>query len=377
MAIYIGIFSVSALLFALSEQLSNKNVKSICVFFAILLPVTLAGCRASSIGTDVMIYGKWDFVSAGSSDSFVQYFSTRKYALLAEPLYQLLVYTLSQIFSNYHWGLFTYNLLAVSFAYAGMKRCKKLFNTPLWLGMLLYYFSMYNTSLNLMRQSIAISIVFFAATFLLEERYKTFFLLVVLGMGFHTSALFGFAFLPIYFISAQKRNKCTWKKIFHFGILITTICVVFFASGIAVNWLVSHGIIRAVYLTYFYGGENAISRISFEAILVYGAYLVLHLLHHKYLDQRGMESLFFAAASAIILFSRFGQIVSIYFPRISLYFMPLQAVDMASIINCYRTDSRKIWAIFIVTCFFASWFAIFVYKGNAETVPYIFDVSRN
>lgn len=175
MIIYLVVFVLSAIFFSYSEYCCRRREKIVCILIGIMLPAILAGCRGASIGTDVQVYGIWHYKTACVADHFMQYFSSVRNSLFSELLYHFLVYGLSRFFSNYHWGLFAYSLLTISFTYAGMNQYKKQMNTPLWLGMLLYYFAFYNTTLNAMRQSIAVSIVFFASAFLFEKDIQRFF----------------------------------------------------------------------------------------------------------------------------------------------------------------------------------------------------------
>lgn len=80
----------------------------------------------------------------------------------------------------------------------------------MWLVMLLYYFSMYNVSLNIMRQTIAVSFVTLAVTYLFDKQYKPYFVLMVIAFAMHSSAILGFGIFPMYLF--YKINLAQVKK---------------------------------------------------------------------------------------------------------------------------------------------------------------------
>lgn len=375
MAIYLLCFSASAFLIACSERTDKGIYKNALVCLAILLPAVLAGCRDSSIGSDVVGYGMRNYNMAYRSDSFSEYFNVYVTSVLSEPAYHFIVYIFSRFSENYHIGLFVYNLIFLLFAYAGMRRYKKILDTPIWIGMLLYYLALYNISLNIMRQSIAVSIIFFASSYLFENKYIKFILYVIIAMAFHSSGLIGFLFLPMYLIMNQDRGIKESKQIVQAIVFIMIVCIVLAVGSKLVEWLVASGIIRTNYLNYLSSGAYASHRISVVSVLLYLLYVLIYLMHYRRINRRKQYSLFFFMFSCLMLISMFGSLVSNYISRVSYYFMPLQMLSFANITNCYSIKSKKVWVTAIVLYSFIVWFVIFVYRGNHETVPYIFNPS--
>ena len=125
------------------------------------MPVALiAGVRDDGIGTDVLVYGK---------DCFLDVYHSRWYSEIdlvwmvrMEPGYLLLNYVVSRFTDSYN--VFFGILMAVQMFFV-MKALLVFKNRmPVWLALLVYYFSYYNISLNQMRQSAACAIVLFACT---------------------------------------------------------------------------------------------------------------------------------------------------------------------------------------------------------------------
>lgn len=385
MFIYLFVFFLSALMFYFTSKIKNKTFKFILTTMAIMLPAVLAGCRASSVGTDVTTYGIKHFMNAANSDSYTYYFQNYSKNILSEPLYHMLVYILSKIFDNYHWALFFYEFITIIFAYLGIKRCNTIFNTPIWLGMLLYYLAMFNVSLNLMRQSIAVSIVFLAVTYLFESEYFKYVFFCCLAVGFHTSAIISIIFLPLFLILRQEKKVSFKKRVFQVSILLLLIVFVILFGSKIIKIIVSAGIIRSDYLNYLSSGLFKSNRISYVSILTYFIYVALYIIHYKFLKKdifhnfkfQKHQRLFFLMISFFILFTMFGSLISTFISRLCFYFFPLQIVSMANILYCYSKKSKIIWIVTIVSYSLLVWFIVFVIKGDNATVPYVFDVSNN
>ena len=196
--IYIAVFLVSCIFFWLSEKCKSGFSKNFFAVIAILVPCILAGMRADTIGTDVKVYVEPLYNAAKQSTSFFSYMNQRwfyiwryKYVYDFEIGFILLVYLIEKIGGSIGLVLFFIHILVLSPIYLGLKRINKRY--PIWLGMLVFYMLFYNTSLNMMRQWIAMSILFYGLCYLLEHKKKKYFIVVIAACLFHTSALVGFA----------------------------------------------------------------------------------------------------------------------------------------------------------------------------------------
>lgn len=369
--IYILIFLASSFLLYLAEKKCNRHLSKILVIFGVLLPAVLAGLRDSGIGTDVEVYGVYAYNQAFNSTSFWGYFSN---ASTSEIGYYFLTYMVSRFFKDYHWGLFAYSLFTQLFVYSGFSRYKKQMNTQVWFGMLLYYFTLYNYSLNLMRQSIAFAIVFYASSFLMEKKYKSFVLLIVLSMLFHTSALVGFVLLPMYLILQQGRNINEKKQIVQGIVFIVVLVFVLISMNQIIQKLVNLGLVRETYLLYLSGGKYSVSSGSVSIFLIFPdlVFIVLTILNYKRLEKRNCNALLFLMISLIVIISDFIPLYARYMERIGFYFIPLQLVNVDNMSFCVAKKSRKIWYVLILIMLGVVWYREFIVLGYAETYPYKF-----
>ena len=248
--IYIAVFALSSFIFWKAEKDKDKYKKKMLVFLGFILPVILAGLRADSVGTDVEVYGKWAYNQAILTDSFKIYYQARTESILGDIGYYFLTYVSAKIFPNYHIGLFIYSMIIQLFLYLGLKKYHRIFNTPVWLGMLLYYVTLYNYSLNLLRQSIAIVIIFYGSAYIFEKKYWKFILFLILATLFHSSAFIAVVMLPMYALLKHGGNNSLKKQFFRGSIFVIGLMFVLYEISNILQTLVTMGIVRSNYSSY-------------------------------------------------------------------------------------------------------------------------------
>lgn len=372
MYIYLAAFGVSSMMFYLSSTSEHKNRRNYWAVIGILVLAVLAGLRDASVGTDVNVYGRRLYMQALNSSSFISYYTSHVTSLLSESGYYLLTYCLSLFFKDYHWGLFVYQLLPLIFVYLGMKRCERLFNTPVWLGMLLYDLMLYNYSLNIIRQCIAVGFVFYGTTFLFEKRYKPYVILVFLAMTFHTMGIIGFTILPMYLILQQGSSISKRKQIERGTIFIFLLFAILISGSQIVSFLVNRGVLREFYLQYLSGGMYSGSKtgVPWKIVIGHIIYTLVLVLYKRFTDIRGGESIFFIMSSIIVGIASVAVGYIQYIDRLNFFFVPLQIVGLANIYNCNRP--KGLYAFLIAGFALVLWYYAIVMKGSGETIPYKF-----
>lgn len=90
--------------------------------------------------------------------------------------------------------------------------------------MMFFYLTLYYPqSLNIMRQYVAVAVVFWAFDFVFEKKYKRYIVMVLIAACFHASSLLAIVFFPIHYYMT---NRNLIKKIsFSFSILILLLFV--------------------------------------------------------------------------------------------------------------------------------------------------------
>ena len=222
--VYILVFVLSALLFFAADN-TKKVLKYLCICLGIALPCVLAACRDLTVGTDITVYLTQQYRDAEVSNIFtyIQRFSDQPLGFL------LTIYISANFFHNIHGCMAIIELIILLCTYKAIYfySYKKTA-----LPMLFGYFSLFAYSLNIMKQMIAVSIVFLASTYLCKYQYRRYVFFVLLAYTMHQTAIIGFILYPIFKI-VQNKNRVTQsgkKLILYTASIIFVFCIYFFQS---------------------------------------------------------------------------------------------------------------------------------------------------
>lgn len=195
--------------FVLGARIKAKSINAIFVGMAVIIPCFFAAVRDSSIGFDISIYGNPAFETAlhsSSLSSFMRAFGT------LEPLYMCLTYVCAKL-GNIYIYYFTLQFLVICPIWLSLRRVNK--GKYVWLGLFIYLCWMYGFSLNIMRQSIAISITLYGYRFIQERKPIKFLLAVLIAMGFHSTAIMACAVYAInVLVVCEDRDTSYWRRKF-------------------------------------------------------------------------------------------------------------------------------------------------------------------
>ncbi len=376
--IYIVIFACSMLCFYASEKAENKYLKALCAALGILLPSILAGLRSSSVGTDVRIYGKYAYNEAVRSDSFFTYYGEFSDSLLGDLGYYLITYIAAKITPHYHFGLFIYSLIPITCVYLGIRKFNLKQGTSIWLFMGLYYLSLYNQSLNLLRQSIAIGVLFYAfAEFAVGKKIRSV-LLWILAVLFHSSALIGLGIFVLYAYFRQRPGDRwytgIWKTILFAAVFLGFLVVL----PMLLRQLVEIGLVRENYLMYLdEDGYKISGYVDWINLVSHFATSLAILIFFKPLYDRHMNPLFYLMMSLLMILADYAPLVTMYADRIGFYLIPISLVALANTKNCLRRWTGLVWSWLLLVIFLYQWINGIVIQGFHETVPYEFSWQDN
>lgn len=235
-----------------------------------------------------------------------------------------------------------------------------------WLSIFLYFtFCFYQTALNLTPSSFVSYFMFLSYPFIKQRRLIPFLLFVLIGMSFHTSAIF---FLPLYFLYQIKINKKTISLFIGSGILGTIL------YSTLLPFILKF--IPAKYSVYI-DGSNIIKQISVE-LLVFAVQLIAILLclfimnrkeRNEFAYKNGIicwsflyESILYILATQASMFSRGAFLLSPY----TIIMIP----ELISGISDLR--KRKLLTIEIVVFSIAIYIARVMINNVGTTMPYKF-----
>lgn len=368
---YLSVFLLSSALLAFADKV-KKNQRSIFVIFALLLPCLLAGYRADFIGTDTEAYLMPTIRAAMDARSFGDYLESswfRIWRYLYVGSFELgftsVVYIITKVLGPI-WAKVIIQMLIVAPVYFSIKKYGKY---PSWLGMLVFYLTTYNSTLNLIRQSIAMSFVLLGTIYFLEKSKRGFLASLLVAISFHrTGVVLIVIALLIHFV---KSNSSYNDK----GVIASELRKTWLVVGIAIAALFSLTyviqILRLVGLSSYtnYLGEG------FRFVLNQSVFrlpiLLLIFCNWRKWNQNERNARIFLLMFILTLLCWQLTSVNIYSGRISYYFSSVEVLSYPSL--CYtlvNKNNRLLMIVCLIVFLFAYWWIFYVYYGIDATFPY-------
>lgn len=363
-----------------SRYYKKKNIYRVFSIIAVIFPCILAACRDSTIGTDVGIYGDIIFNNSLKM-KFSEFIVYRK----ADYLYLLVVYLCSHTIGTLQFQYFVLQALTIVPFYSSLQRRES--RRYAWVGMAVYYLVLFPYSLNLMRQSIAIALLFWGFKFIEQRNLFKYVFAVLVSTLFHTTAIVGVVVYPIVILmNADTRDITTWnlypKYKNSFWIKIA------YRYGKFISWIIILTTIflltqfsRVITILYTFNSENyshfynqllpSKTPIIVEYVVLMFPIFAIYLLQKKYYDcvNGEIRSLFTLSAMGMILYQAAKISAETY--RVSLYFnifLPLFVVEL--LMYTRKAEKRLFRIILILICLIAFWYKFFVIELWCQIFPY-------
>lgn len=370
MWVYIIGFIISLFLFYYAEKrkFSGQEAKT-CIFFAILIPCLIAGLRSKAIGTDLETYVEPLFQAAERSKTLRAYLDTGyslrgwDYTAVAdfEIGFTLLIFGIQKLFGDMQVLLFVIQALTIIPIYLGLRAFGK--TQPVWLGMAVYFLMFFNYSLNMMRQWIAMAWLFYAFHFLMQDKYRKYFIVLAFALLFHATAILGLAIVAIYRLVARENSYGkTVKALMLCGIGVASI----FSLEMLTELLKLLGLNYGSYLS---GSVTFMPNQIFYRLPI----LLLMILQWKRFKKTNVYARFYLLMVIFDLLT--SQLTSIYShsARIGVYFSEYYMLAYPALhMTSARKYNRKVVMWFTLAYLCVYWWFIYVYGGTSETVPYQF-----
>lgn len=371
MAVYIFSFTISGLLFFLSEKVVVKQRKMVALC-ALIVPCLIAGLRSSTIGTDIKTYLLPMTKAALNAGSFEEYWNTSwwwLYKYIGVSEYELgfgiTVYIIAHIFGSIHAVQFVIQALTIVPIYLACKKLQKIRNFPVWLFMLVYFSLMFNMSLNLMRQSIGVSFILLAYSYLVNNERKKCVILTMVATFFHISSLLGIVvFLVHEYANSNIKSHCKSYQSYYPKMLIIIFggLSVIVGVGIVADLLSTVGLGR--YVSYISGQLEFLP----NQLIVRVPVFALLLFSWRILKDKFDGIFLFSMLWFDLVCSQFAS-TSSFGGRISICFMVFELITMPSI---YVASKRnKLILAIIITYLGFYWWYYYVFIGKGMTVPYV------
>lgn len=369
---YLGVFFLSTVLLAVSDKI-KKNQRLFFIILALILPGILAAFRANTIGTDTESYLVPTINAAFNSQSFSEYLGSRwfriwRYLYVSnfEIGFSTVIYVTTKILGAI-WAKFVIEMLIIVPVYLSIKKYAKY---PSWLGMLVFYLTAYNTTLNLVRQSIAMSFVLLGVMYLFEKKRKAFIICLITSMLFHQTGvvLVVIAMLMKFIKDHGDVNESTIIKYELSKISIIAIVAVgaLFSLGFIIQILKFVGL--ASYTAYLGDGFHFVINQSIFRLPI----LLLIFVNWRIWNRYESNSRIFLAMFILTLLCWQLTSVNIYAGRISYYFSIIEVLTFPSLCYSHSNKNFRFFMIsYLIIFLLCYWWIFYVYYGIDATVPYI------
>ncbi len=217
LVIYIFVYAFSTMLFSFYKN-RNTALRYLCVFLAVLIPAVFAGARYH-VGTDYKVYDR-NFTYIRSiplksvilNDTALQ---STEYGFLV--LTKLLTYLGSNKVVFGFLAFIMSGLVAVSLV-------KEYRGSYISAGYFMYLMIYFTTSFNIVRQGLALAIVFWGYKYIFKHQFGKYVLVICIAALFHYST---FIALPAYFFWNHKRNRAMDRSKFSVVLIVASFLVIF------------------------------------------------------------------------------------------------------------------------------------------------------
>lgn len=369
--IYI-VFFVLSCLYLHSQRLSHRRVimgrvayrNNRTSTFAMIMVVVafslLAGLRDISIGSDTINYPHMAYEYAEGETDYAYYLELLAfYVYMNEVGYGTLVYICAHLFPHFNAMLFVSALIINGGYMYFLNYHSKKYNLSIWLPWLFFCCMMFPNTMNLAKQSMAISLGLIAYVKWDQGFNKTAILFWVLAMTCHFTSIT----MLVYVFERIIKKK--WLRYSFIGILLLTVLGNHFFITKVLTTIPLLGRF-AVYL------ENDDGNVAmFDLLYSLLIYSVLYLFckprkrYKRFIPQ--YNSLMYLMA-LYILFLLFNGI-SAQAGRMGMYIMPMMFVYVPLFIQQSKVCRRYKPILAFSLIFY--WFFLVVHQGATETYPYV------
>nr|WP_275668133.1 EpsG family protein [Pediococcus pentosaceus] len=362
----------------IAEFLKNRTLQNLIRFASILPMAVIAGLRNNTIGTDISNYGLINFESATHFNNFFEYLKYIKSINGVEIGYSLLNFVVSRFTNSVNWFFFVLNLLTILFVFLALSgnQERKYFT----IGMILYYLIFWDISLNVMRQSLAVTMVFYGTVlFINSGKIKTFVVIVLAASLIHQTAIIALLIPVIYWISIRN------NKNMNYVIFITISVLVYYVmapnSNLITKMMESIPLFGKYYSIFLNSGISYVttgSGMSIKTIIIRTFPMLISLIwlirsknSNKYIDK---NKSFFTFILMISVAFEFVNINSGVFARLGMYFSIIQILIYLKLSSTVKLTSMRLFLVGFLILYLMVVAYVRVTSGYGQIYPYTSDL---
>lgn len=317
---------------------SKKIGKTVFLWLCFIELTFIAGFRAWDIGNDTLPYIR-TFVRGGEGSYM-------------EKGYLLYNQLLALFTSNPQILLLTNALLINRTICQFIKKYSSVVLFPILLFVLLFF----GSTLNIMRQFLALSIILYALPFVIQRKFVPFAICCLLASSFHTSSLVALGLYWLYTL------KFKWKYII-LALVGTVLCA----------WLLAPILNKIIIATDRYTyvanllAEDSLKMASFfklgiDISVFIFCYFSYRIYGNKFSVSAVLPPRFLLWCSFITCCLQIVSIRATTLDRIPIYFSIFSLISIPMFVHCYPKKARLLLAFFIFLCFVLYKSMVFVYR---------------
>ena len=374
--LYLFIFIISIIFIYLGNKYeTNRKISFLFYGIGLLIPCFLAAIRDYSIGTDTDVYVLNIFKAATNNNKGLIDFYFHPYSGVKELLYIVLTYISAKAFcGNIFFFFFFSELLVILPIFIAIKRMERDNPNSIMLGMAIFYLFLYNMSLNIARQSIALAFTVLAFSYLNSDK-KSFFIYTMIAFLFHRTAIVIIPLFVLYIIMNSEKISDRTKKKLKITILATlVICVICLVPLIT---LLSNQSMFSRYFTRILNEyvRNPINFNEFNSMIyILIISIVYYNLNELKQKEKDIDYYFFLAIMSIVIL-QFGGIIQ-FADRIGLYALyPVLFLIIPQIapktISQMKEKKNIANIVMLSVCFFGYWIFWILIQNVHETNPFM------
>lgn len=376
MWIYLVYYGVSAYFAWLAFKTSDKRKIWLYSMISIALPVILAGLRDYSIGIDVENYRSMAryWYGAVRRDSLYEYLAYYHRTGSGEYLFALLIGLVESTTSNFHLFLMLCHLIVVTGVYIGAFRHRDIVNPALVL--VLFYLFFFSHSLNIIRQYMAMALIFAVLKDLENGKYLRYIVTVLVASMIHITALIALGALLIhvvlygYYCIPLRGKKIVPKMNARVIFTLAGLQILVASFRPVARLLYRIGLFPERYSYYLYPQGLSPALIVMGLLVVE---LVVVLFCRGLMRNKTSMFAFFAVSSGCYLILQELTGIISFGKRIAGYYSLCNLVTIALIANSVKNRKARMMAnTGIVLIALAYWLYIYIYRNASETFPYAF-----
>lgn len=353
-----------------SRYKNNRRIGMAILFWVILVFSIVAGIRDYNVGTDISYYVLPVFNSAKIND-FQMYWNLN--SKMIEPLYLLLTYFVSLISDNVHLLMGILSFLVTLFVVLRMIDYKE--SKKMWMGIFVYNFIFFPISLNLMRQSVAMSILFYSTRYIFskEMNVRKFIVGTIFSMGFHFTGAIGFflLILQVYFKkNYQKKEIISMEIVMKTIFIIAAMIVCVFLFDRIIDIIVPLSSFTQKYSSYYVSGGT---RIDFNPLLIRLPFIIIIFLNRKDFYKKQPENYLLFMLMICDALTSLLRSYSTALYRISIYFAYYKMLAIPNFISACKANKRLFWSVVLCVLLYSIWVYQIIIQGNEQVYPYSVD----